>query len=164
MRKLNLSPYQWEEYLNLKEKYQNKWRDKIFRRDNHKCRVCESTAITLAHITPVSGFVTFALRYKLPISKAIITSYSFDNLITLCLPCHSIQHSEEITKENEDRKRKIEQIFIDIIKKRGWKRGGDKLKNTVSVKHEKYICNISMRRAMAERRQGIFRRKWRSLL
>jgi len=145
MRQLHLNQSQWTIYNSLKIKYQNQWREIIFKRDKYKCRVCGSlNNLTLAHITPVSGFVTFSHHYNISLKEAIKGSYSWDNLITLCLTCHKSQHQQT--------SKKIEKLFIQLIKKRGWRSAGVKLtregvKQNSKINNEKELSKaIVMRR------------------
>jgi 5-methylcytosine-specific restriction endonuclease McrA len=88
-----ISPHS-QKYREIKGKYLDLWRSRIFARDNYKCNVCGSNDISrlnLAHVTPVLSFVR-AFSKELGLETAIMLSFREDNLITLCGTCHRIQH------------------------------------------------------------------------
>ena len=81
-------------YREIKGKYMDLWRDKIFQRDNQKCIICglnDPAKLNLAHITSTLSFVrVFSEAFGL--ETAIKLSFRNDNLITLCSTCHKLQH------------------------------------------------------------------------
>ena len=98
-------------YRETKNKYMSQWREIIFARDNHRCRVCgndDKTRLNLAHITPAMSFVRHFSQI-FGIEFAIKASFREDNLVTLCGSCHRLQHGEidsiysvDISKQQSD--------------------------------------------------------------
>lgn len=70
-----------------KSRAYKKWRQEVFERDNFTCRHCgvSGEAVQAHHIKPFSIFKD--LRLSVP------------NGLTLCKPCHKIQHSKGWLKE-----------------------------------------------------------------
>lgn len=110
-------------YSEIKSKLNDEWRERIFKRDDNKCRVCGNTInLNLAHITTTNAFVR-ALQPKnfSELENVMKLSYREDNLFTLCGICHKCQHeqirsfyNEELAKLLEEKKKMKE---IPEIKK-----------------------------------------------
>jgi len=104
-------------YQTIRKKLQDSWRENIFSRDKHCCRVCGSNDhLQLCHITSL----TTLMFNGMPIED----SYRDDNLITMCFICHKIQHNNQkgllITQAAKNRAKRITALFEKIKQERGW--------------------------------------------
>ena len=83
-------------YRERKARLQAEWRERIFKRDENRCRACgrvgSPETLHLAHITSALAFV----RYT-GVVDAMDQSYRDDNLVTLCSACHKFQHRDIVS-------------------------------------------------------------------
>ncbi len=84
---------QSREYRERKSALQDTWRDRVFERDQFRCRICGDERpreyLHLAHVTTAYAFVRSTGDLA-----GMDLSYREDNLLTLCSGCHKIQHRQ----------------------------------------------------------------------
>lgn len=124
-----------EPYQRYRAPLQAKWRPTILERDRYRCRACGwrpklprtkaaqealanadgIEALEVAHITDAVAFVRAAGHHR-----AVTFSYRWDNLVTLCGPCHRASHAHRVTEELLPRRQKVELLWEQLRKVRGW--------------------------------------------
>lgn len=166
-----LSP-QSRKYRDHKAALQEAWRERIFERDEFRCRICGEKGtletLHLAHVTTAYAFVKFTGRLD-----GMDLSYRDDNLLTVCRGCHQVQHKEidriwnpklgELLDEQDSlREEPLIRMWLDLSKRIGAemekaKEEGIRRRNTAdtmfrSIKTERGWSSVQ---GLVERQSGI---------
>jgi len=105
-----------EPYQRYRAPLQAKWRPIILERDGHRCRNCTAREDPqVAHVTDAVAFVRAAGHHR-----GVTFSYRWDNLYTLCGPCHRASHRFRVTDEEREVKRQVQRLESSLRRLRGW--------------------------------------------
>ena len=121
-----------EPYQRYRAPLQARWRPVILERDGYRCKACgwrpdgarspvAGTAeaargqLEVAHITDAVAFVRAAGHHR-----AVTFSYRWDNLMTLCSPCHRASHAHHLSEDILERRVRVERVQESLRRIRGW--------------------------------------------
>ncbi len=105
-----------EPYQKYRQPLQAKWRPFVLERDKNRCRACGARDdLEMAHITDAVAFVRAAGHHR-----AVTFSYRWDNLFTLCDPCHAISHAYRLKLDEVDVRRRVDDLQESLRRLRGW--------------------------------------------